>query len=143
MRSPALARPLLRLGHMEHTTGRWIRLTPDNIAAVPNADGVFEIANLVRSVQYVGRACGRLRDTLKDFGHMPRTLPSSVGGHFFRFELTSAETEALQRRIEAYRKRHEGALPPGNRAPVVELVELVEVTPPLPATALDEAQQAA
>ena len=125
---------------MEHTTGRWIRLTPDNIAAVPNADGVFEIANLVRSVQYVGRACGRLRDTLTDFGHMPRTLPSSVGGYFFRFELTSAETETLQRRIEAYRKRHEGKLPPGNRGAVVELVE---ATPLAPAPASDEAQQAA
>ena len=137
---PALARPLLSLGDMEHTTGRWIRLTPDNIAAVPNADGVFEIANLVRSVQYVGRACGRLRDTLTDFGHMPRTLPSSVGGHFFRFELTTAETEALQRRIEAYRKRHEGALPPGNRCTVVELVEPASL---VPAPAPDEAQQAA
>ena len=137
---PALARPLLPLDRMEHTTGNWIRLTPNNIAAVPNADGVFEIANLVRSVQYVGRACGRLRDTLTDFGHMPRNLPSSVGGYFFRFELTTAETETLQRRIEAYRKRHEGALPPGNRGAVVELVEPAH----LPAIASpEEAQQAA
>ena len=137
---PPLARRLLSLGGMEHTTGNWIRLTPTNIAALPNADGVFEIANLVRSVQYVGRACGRLRDTLENFGHMPRTLPSSVGGYFFRFELTSAETETFQRRIEAYRKRHEGALPPGNRAPVVELLE---PAPLLPVPAAEEAQQAA
>ena len=107
---------------------------------MPNADGVFEIANLVRSVQYVGRACGQLRDTLMDFGHMPRTLPSSVGGYFFRVELTTAETETLLRRIEAYRKRHEGALPPGNRGAVVELLE---PTPLVPTAAPDEAQQAA
>ncbi|HWP67520.1 MAG TPA: hypothetical protein VNO26_16605 [Candidatus Limnocylindria bacterium] len=125
---------------MEHTPGRWIRLTPDNIAAVPNADGVFEIANLVRSVQYVGRACGRLRDTLAEVGHMPRMLPASVGGYFFRFELTTAETETFQRRIEVYRKRHHGALPPGNRSQVVELVEPVRIAPAEPA---DEAQQAA
>jgi len=125
---------------MEHPNGRWIRLTPNNIAALPNADGVFEIANLVRSVQYVGRACGRLRDTLTDIGHIPRNLPSSVGGYFFRFELTTAETETLQRRIEAYRKRHEGAVPPGNRGAVVELVEPAHLAP---VESADEAQQAA
>ena len=135
-----MARRLLSLKRMEHITGRWIRLTPNNIAALPNADGVFEIANLVRNVQYVGRACGRLRDALTDFGHIPRTLPSSVGGYFFRFELTSAETDSFQRRIEAYRKRHEGALPPGNRGQVIELVEPVRLAP---AAGADEAQQAA
>ena len=39
-----MARRLLSLKRMEHITGRWIRLTPNNIAALPNADGVFEIA---------------------------------------------------------------------------------------------------
>jgi hypothetical protein len=125
---------------MEATAGRWMRLTPDNIAALPNADGIFEVANLVRNVQYVGRACGRLRDTLEEFGHMPRTLPLSVGGYFFRVELTSAETEAFHRRIEAYRKRHDGALPPGNRGQVVELAEPSRL-PPLPS--IPQTQQAA
>jgi len=125
---------------MKPVDARWIRLTPDNIAALPNADGVFEVANLVRNVQYVGRACGRLRDALADFGHMPRTLPSSVGGYFFRFELTTAETDAFQRRIEAYRKRHEGALPPGNRGQVIEMADPVRLPP---ASAPAEAQQAA
>jgi hypothetical protein len=125
---------------MELTAGRWIRLTPDAIASLPNADGVFEVANLVRNVQYVGRACGRLRDTLADFGPMPRALPASVGGYFFRFELTTAETEAYQRRIEVYRKRHEGALPPGNRGQVIEMADPVRT--PI-AAAPDCAQQAA
>jgi hypothetical protein len=71
---------------------------------------------------------------------MPRSLPSSVGGHFFRFELTTAETEAFQRRVEAYRKRHEGALPPGNRGQVVELTEPVRLPP---VSSAPEAQQAA
>ena len=135
-----LARRLLSSARMELVTARWIRLTPDNIAALPNADGVFEVANLVRNVQYVGRACGRLRDTLENFGHMPRTLPSSVGGYFFRFELTSAETETFQRRIEAYRKRHEGALPPGNRGHVVELADPARLAP---VPSAPQAQQAA
>ena len=110
---------------MESTAGRWIRLTPDAIAALPNTDGVFEVANLVRNVQYVGRACGRLRDTIADFGPMPRALPASVGGYFFRFELTTAETEA-------YRKRHEGAVPPGNRGQVVDIADPMRLPPPLP-----------
>jgi len=125
---------------MEPINAGWTRLTPDNIAAVPNADGVFEVANLVRNVQYVGRACGRLRDALTDFGHLPRTLPSSVGGYFFRFELTTAEMEAFQRRIEAYRRRHEGALPPGNRQQLVDLADPGRISP---AAASAEAQQAA
>lgn len=135
-----LARRLLPHEGMEPKASRWTRLTPDAIAALPNADGVFEVANLVRNVQYVGRACGRLRDTLADFGPMPRALPASVGGYFFRFELTTAETEAYQRRIEAYRKRHVGALPPGNRSQVIELAEPARA--PL-AAAPDCAQQAA
>jgi hypothetical protein len=125
---------------MEPVAGRWQRLTPDNIAALPNADGVFEVANLVRNVLYVGRGRGRLRETLADFGHMPKTLPASVGGYFFRVELTSAEGEAFQRRIEAYRKRHDGDLPPGNRAQVVELPEPVILPAAAPGS---EAQQAA
>jgi hypothetical protein len=100
---------------MEAVSGRWIRLTPTAIAALPNADGVFEVANLVRNVQFVGRARGRLRDALTEFGHMPRNLPFSVGGYFFRFELTTAEGEAFQRRLDAYRKRHEGTFPRGNQ----------------------------
>jgi hypothetical protein len=125
---------------MEHAPGRWIPLTPTNIAALPNADGIFEVANLVRNVQYVGRACGRLRDTLAEFEDMPRNLPLSVGGHFFRFELTTAEGEAFQRRIEAYRKRHEGSVPPGNASTPVEVADPTRLPP---VAAEREAQQAA
>ena len=125
---------------MDIAPGRWIRLTPDNIAALPNTDGVFEIANLVRNVQFVGRGQGRLRDTLREFGHMPRTLPLSVGGYFFRFEVTTAEGDAFSKRLEAYRKRHEGALPPGNAVASLDRDEALRQAPPRPA---DDAQQAA
>lgn len=121
---------------MELAPGRWIRLTPSNIAALPNTDGVFEVANLVRNVQYVGRACGRLRDRLTELGPMPKKLPLSVGGYFFRFELTTAEGEAFQRRIEAYRKRHEGSVPPGN---TLDLLDAADPAPMPPVAA----QQAA
>ena len=125
---------------MQLPTGRWHRLTPDNINALPNADGVFEVANLVRNVQFVGRGCGRLRDTVTTFGCMPRTLPLSVGGYFFRYELTTAEGETFKRRIEAYRKRHDGAVPPGNAS---EFLEPTPIAKPAPAERPAVAQQAA
>jgi len=129
---------------MELDPTRWHRLTPDNIAALPNKDGVFEVANLVRNVQYVARACGRLRDTVAAMGHMPKNLPLAVGGYFFRFELTTAESEAFRRRLESYRKRHDGLLPPGNSTKDVAATEPVAVAPVgLPATRPAEAQQAA
>jgi hypothetical protein len=132
---------------MELAAGRWHRLTPNNIAALPNADGVFEVANLVRNVQFVGRGRGRLRETVAAFGHMPRALPLSVGGYFFRFELTTAEGETWKRRIEAYRKRHDGALPPGNAGDILEALEAPKpaapAPKPTPAARPVEAQQAA
>jgi hypothetical protein len=67
---------------------------------------------------------------------MPRNLPLSVGGYFFRFELTTAEGEAFQRRLEAYRKRHEGSVPPGNT------LDLLEAAAPPPSAPI-ATQQAA
>jgi hypothetical protein len=128
---------------MELDPTRWHRLTPDNIAALPNKDGVFEIANLVRNVQYVARACGRLRDTVAAMGHMPKNLPLSVGGYFFRFELTTAEGDAFRRRLESYRKRHDGSLPPGNSLDQVMDEPMAAMPTPAPVNHPVEAQQAA
>jgi hypothetical protein len=39
----------------------WRRLTPDTIAELPEAGAVFEVANLVRTVHYIGplrETCG-------------------------------------------------------------------------------------
>lgn len=99
---------------MEVTPGRWLKLTPENIKALPNEAGVFEVANLVRNVVYIGQGDGRLRDRIESFGPVPSALPPSVGGHYFRYEITSSEGETIERRLEGYRREHGGSLPAGN-----------------------------
>lgn len=99
---------------MKVTPGQWLRLTPDNIRAVPDAPGVFEIGNLVRTVVLIERGQGKLRERLQQIGPAPASLPATVGGHYFRYELARAEDEALERRLKTYRAQHRGTLPPGN-----------------------------
>ena len=99
---------------MQVAPGQWLKLTADNIRAVPDAPGVIEIGNLVRTVILIDRGQGRLRERLEKIGPVPAALPAMVGGHYFRFELTRAEDEALERRLKTYRAQHRGNLPPGN-----------------------------
>ena len=82
--------------------------------ALPNESGVFEIANLVRTVVYIGRGDGRLREQIESFGPVPSVVPPSVGGHYFRYELTPAEHDVVKRRLKGYRREHGGSLPVGN-----------------------------
>jgi len=93
----------------------WQPLTPEVIAGLPEAPAVFEVANLVRSVVYIARAEGKLRESLTALWQDPVKLPVRPGGHFFRYELTTREEEALQKRLTAYRTKHQGQLPPINR----------------------------
>jgi hypothetical protein len=116
-----MAWALLDIARMDVEPGRWLRLNPDNIAGLPDAAGVFEIANLVRNVMFIGRGDGSLRKRIESIGHLPQTLPASIGGYYFRFELTPTEEDVLMRRVESYRSRHGGRLPLGNdgqRGPV-------------------------
>lgn len=122
-----MARGLLSPAGMQATPGRWLKLTPDNIRAVPDAPGVFEVGNLVRTVVLIERGNGRLRERLEQLGTIPAGLPASIGGHYFRFELARAEDEALERRLKAYRAQHRGTVPQGNlRADVRKRAERLE-----------------
>jgi len=93
----------------------WQPLTPEVIAALPESPAVFEVSNLVRSVLYIDRAHGKLRERLTSLWQDTAKLPVRPGGHYFRYELTAREDEALQKRLAAYRKHHRGALPLINR----------------------------
>ena len=92
----------------------WQPLTPEVIAALPESPAVFEVSNLVRSVLYIDRAHGKLRERLTSLWQDTAKLPVRPGGHYFRYELTAREDEALQKRLAAYRKHHREALPPIN-----------------------------
>lgn len=99
---------------MDVAPGNWLPLTADNIEALPDRAGVFEVANLVRNVLYIGRGEGRLRERVAAMGPIPSHLPPCPGGHYFRFELTQKEDDALERRIKSFQSRHRGRLPVGN-----------------------------
>ena len=62
-----MARVLLKPRSMNQEPSRWRRLTPAAIAALPEAAAVFEVANLVRTVKFIGSAGGNLRARLTAF----------------------------------------------------------------------------
>ncbi len=104
------------LTRMTPEPGRWCRLIPATIADLPNAAGVFEVANLVRNVLYIARAEGSLRDRLSTVMQTQEKLPPSAGGYYFRYEITADEDASLSSRLSAYRLCHSDMLPPANRS---------------------------
>lgn len=102
---------LLRLAAMAAGPDRWCPLSAESLPWVPEEAGVFEVANLVRSILYVGRGEGNLRARLAEIGHATGLLPPMAGGYYFRFRLTPREDEAFQGLVGAYRVRHDGRTP--------------------------------
>ena len=98
---------------MNQEPNGWRRLTPAAIAALPEAAAVFEVANLVRTVKYIGSAGGNLRTRLSAFQTQAKLRPSP-GGYFFRYETAAREDDLLARRLSAYRTAHRGLLPVAN-----------------------------
>lgn len=113
-RRPALACELLLLTAMAIERGPWLKLNPSTIASVPDAPGVYEIANLVRTVLFIGRGEGNLRRSLTSLGPVPSQLPASIGGYYVRYELVDDEERVAAERAASYVSRHGGCLPAGN-----------------------------
>jgi hypothetical protein len=102
--------------------GRWNRMIPEVIATLPESPGVFEVANLVRTVLFVGHAEGAMRRHLTVLLQQAQTrLPPAVGGYFFRYELTTDEEPRVAERLASYRATHGDSLPPGNCGPIPPL----------------------
>jgi hypothetical protein len=95
-------------------TRNWRRLTPETIADLPEAGAVFEVANLVRTVQFIGAASGNLRARLASYAQEDLKLRPVPGGYYFRYETAAQEDEALEKRLTSYRKLHGGIVPAGN-----------------------------
>src|SRR5262249_39064902 len=104
---------LLKSPLMNQEPSRWRRLTPAAIAALPEAAAVFEVANLVRTVKYIGAAGGNLPARLSAFQTQAKLRPSP-GGNFFRYESAPREGDGLPRQLSAYRTAHRGLLPVAN-----------------------------
>ncbi len=89
----------------------WRRFTLEIIGELPKSPAVFEIANLVRTVLYIG-AADDLRAHLMKYWQELRPSP---GGYYFRFQQgKEAGEEALTTHLASYRAAHGGLLPNGN-----------------------------
>jgi hypothetical protein len=102
-------------------TRSWRRLTPEMIADLPESGAVFEVANLVRTVQFIGTASGNLRTRLATYTQEDLKQRPIPGGYYVRYEAAAAEDEALDARLTAYRTAHGGTLPAGNYERVTRL----------------------
>jgi len=100
-------------------TRNWRRLTPETIADVPETGAVFEVANLVRTVQFIGTAAGNLRARLAAYAQEDLKVRPIPGGYYFRYLPAAAEDEALNEELASYRSRHGGLLPIGNSEAVL------------------------
>ena len=98
---------------MATAPGGWMKLDRTTIEAVPDAPGVFEIANLVRTILLIGRGDGSLRSRLREIGTVPKDVPASVGGLYLRYHVAEDEAAAVADCEAAYRARHGGELPTG------------------------------
>ena len=105
--------------------GPWQKLNPATIEFVHESPGSFEIGNLVRTVLFIGRANGNLRQRFEALGAIPENVPASVGGYWVRWVAADDEEAELAARQTAHRAQHGGLLPAGNDArpkPVFRLV---------------------
>jgi hypothetical protein len=95
-------------------TRDWRPLTVDMITDLPETGAVFEVANLVRTVQFIGTASGNLRARLAAYAQDDVKLRPIPGGYYFRYEPAAEEDSLLHERLASYRSRHGGQVPAVN-----------------------------
>jgi hypothetical protein len=95
-------------------TRNWRRLSAETIADLPESGAVFEVANLVRTVQFIGTASGNLRQRLAAYAQEDLKVRPIPGGYYFRYVQATQEDTALDEQLASYRSRHGGMLPVGN-----------------------------
>lgn len=102
----------------------WRPLVREALDTVPQAPGVFEVANLVRNVRIIDTAAGNLRERLTPYAEWQTKLPPSPGGYYFRYLRVEHERDALNASLDAYRDSHGGLVPPMNSAQVERVPRL-------------------
>jgi hypothetical protein len=88
----------------------WSSLTPMQVSRVPKEEGVYELANLSRSILYIGRSDDlnrRLQELLNTTDRCWRQAAQ------FRYELTSQSKQRQRELLEEYSQAHE-RYPPCN-----------------------------
>lgn len=101
---------------MDRQPTPWQPLVREALNTVPEASGVFEVANLVRNVRFIDAGAGNLRERLAPLTEWQSKLPPSPGGYYFRYLRVDAEQKALNASLDSYRDSHGGLTPPMNSA---------------------------
>jgi hypothetical protein len=89
----------------------WKPMIPALISEAPTCPGVYELANLVRTVVYIGAAGENLSDALTQHMNAPATLHPHFGRLYFRFAPLEQPDGAHAELIEEFRASHSGAFP--------------------------------
>ncbi|MCC6849905.1 MAG: hypothetical protein IT294_15485 [Deltaproteobacteria bacterium] len=89
----------------------WKPMLPALIAEAPSCPGVYELANLVRTVVFIGAATEHLGESLAAHLNVPPTLHAHFGRLYFRVAPLDAPEEAQQALVEEFRASHAGAFP--------------------------------
>jgi hypothetical protein len=97
----------------------WQSLDAVVVTRLPNSPGVFEVANLVRTVLFIGAAPESLAMTLTTQLGTPNVLHVRAGHLYFRYAPTNDAGQTQAELLARYGERHGGTLPPGQSAPSV------------------------
>ncbi len=89
----------------------WKPLTLALIAEAPTCPGVYELANLVRTVVFIGAAGESLSDALGAHLNAPATPHPHFGRLYFRVSPLEEPEDAQTALIEEFRASHSGAFP--------------------------------
>ena len=83
----------------------WLEFTPQNVAAVTDKDGVYELGDADKNVIFI-RGTANLRPTLQE--NLADTEPCLKKAKFFRFEevfmYTMRESELIQQHMRLNKK---------------------------------------
>lgn len=89
----------------------WKPMTPALIAEAPTCPGVYELANLVRTVVFIGAAGESISEALTQHLNTPATLHPHFGRLYFRMAPLEEPEGTQTLLIEEFRANHGGALP--------------------------------
>ncbi len=98
----------------------WKSLDPAVVTRLPESPGVFEIANLVRTVLFIGAAPESLATTLTNQLQTPNALHARGGRLYFRYAPTEDAERAQAELLARYGDHHGGTPPPGQSTSSVE-----------------------